>query len=555
MLALRSQLVRSVAAKALVATRAFGINFIDGEKKSHEIEIDEDVDHFQELLGNEGIELGVCGGEKVCGKCHVKIQDAEVFASLNPIDDEEEETLATLKNRTETSRLSCGIEITEDLDEVVIEYLGKPEKKKKKKKAKKAKKVVKVEETVKPMKDVNLIHEDIHWVGAVDWNLRDFHDYHVNAGGTYNSYLIKDEKNTLIDACKSTFVRNQVQRVKELTNGKLDYLVCNHAEMDHSSGMSDVVREFDPVIITNSRCKGALEKIYDTTGWKWQIVANGETVNIGSRDLQFLNTPMAHWPESMMTFDQKTKILFSMDAFGQHFASTYRFDDNQKHADFCDIFNEAKIYYANILYGLADPVQKALKGATEMFPEISMICPSHGVAWKKHIPEILAGYTKWSTGIIDPKVTIAYDTMYTSTERMAHAIYDGVVSSGDVDGKFMAIRETHNSDILTNMMESGAIALGSPTMHDGCMPEMGGLLTYMKGLFPGNHDKSGLAFGSYGWGPDGIEHVSERMDEIGFRQIVDPIAGQFRPNDDVLQKCYEAGQTLAQDVLDRYNSQ
>lgn len=387
------------------------------------------------------------------------------------------------------------------------------------------------------------IAKNVDWVGYVDWSVRDFHGYETTHGSTYNAYLIRDEKNTLIDTVKAPYSEALIGNLRRLIElDRLDYVVCNHAEPDHSGALPAVMASCpQAVLICDAKCRSTLDRYYDTSAWKIQIVKTGDSLAIGACSLQFLETPMAHWPESMATYLPEKKLLFSMDAFGQHYASGGRFDDD---VPLTEALEAAKIYYANILMCYERPVNNALDAVKGIHPEI--IAPSHGIIWRTYVSEILNAYAGWSVCRAGPKVVILYDTMWQSTAKMARAMYDVVVEEG-VECKLIYIRVTHITDIVTECLDAAAIAVGSPTLNQTLMPQAAAALTYLMGLKPTG--KCGLAFGSYGWGKGGPEAVHEYLEKMKFRMLREPLKCQYAPDEQTLIACREAGRMLVQEAL------
>ncbi len=391
---------------------------------------------------------------------------------------------------------------------------------------------------------------NIFSVGYVDWNIRDFHSYNTAHGATYNSYLIKDKKNVLIDAVKAPYVGNLIKHIEvELTLDEIDYIVCNHAELDHSGGLEEMVRVCkNAVVVCNAKCQVALGDHFDISTWNFKIVEEGEQLSIGARTLQFINTPMVHWPESMFTFVVEDGILFSMDAFGQHYASEHRFDDE---VDLCDIMHEAKTYYATIVMSLGAPIAATLEKAAGL--DIKMIAPAHGVIWRSHIADILELYKDWVVCKPKPKVLVIYDSMWESTKTMAEAIVDGISSQSGVDAKLIYIRGTNLTEIATEVLDCAGIAFGSSTLNNGMMPMAGATLTYLKGLRP--EGKIGFSFGSYGWGGGGAEAVHQMLQETGIAITQEPLTCRYKPTKEVLDECYKSGANLAVQALALMNGE
>lgn len=301
------------------------------------------------------------------------------------------------------------------------------------------------------------LKEGINWVGYVDWTVRDFHSYDTSRGATYNAYLIQDEKTALIDAVKGPFAENLLRHIAELTPlEKVEYIICNHAEPDHSGAMEQVVEAIPgATIVCNKKCKAALGKHFNTESWKFQVISDGETLSLGKRTLQFIDTPMVHWPESMFTYVQEDKLLFSMDAFGQHYATSYRFDDNYP----LDItMYEARTYYANIVMPFGKNVIRTMDKVSGL--DIDMIAPSHGLIWRENVAKILEEYSNWANLKPKPKVIVLYDTMWESTEKMGRAILDGASEEG-IDAQLIHIRRSNLTHIASEVLEAAALAVGS----------------------------------------------------------------------------------------------
>lgn len=383
------------------------------------------------------------------------------------------------------------------------------------------------------------LKDGIDWVGYIDWTVRDFHGYKTESGSTYNAYLIRDEKCALIDAVKAPFVGKLLDHVSALTDlEKIAYVVCNHAEPDHSGGLPRVMEACPQAeLVCNAKCKVALEKHYDTADWKWHVVEDGDTISLGKRTLSFINTPMVHWPESMFTFVPEEKLLFSMDAFGQHYASAFRFDDEEP---LDVILQEAKAYYANIVMLYGRPISQTMERAAEL--DIEMIAPSHGVIWRSHIKEVFEAYQGYVVCKPRPKVVVLYATMWKSTEQMAEAILEGAQECS-VEAQFFNVDSTHATKIVTEILDCAAVCIGSPTLNNSLMPNMAGVLCYLSGLRPTH--KKGFAFGSYGWSKrGGASAVEESMKDMKIEIMHDPIRAQYVPTPEVLEECREAGRAM-----------
>jgi flavorubredoxin len=383
------------------------------------------------------------------------------------------------------------------------------------------------------------LKDGIDWVGYIDWTVRDFHGYKTESGSTYNAYLIRDEHSAVIDAVKAPYVDKLIARIEALAElNSIHYVVCNHAEPDHSGGLPGLMAACPHAkLVCNAKCRDTLEKHYDTSAWEWHIVEDGDTISLGKRTLSFINTPMVHWPESMFTYVPEDKLLFSMDAFGQHFATAFRFDDEEP---LDVILQEAKAYYANIVMLYGRPIAQTLDRAAEL--EIEMIAPSHGVIWRSHLKDVFEAYRKWVVCKPTPKVIVLFASMWGATEQMAEAILEGV-QEYEVEARFYSVDATHSTHIATEVLDCAAIAIGSPTLNNTLMPNMAGVLCYLGGLRPAN--KQGFAFGSYGWSKrGGASEVEERMKEMKIEIMHEPLRSQYVPTPEILEECRDAGRRL-----------
>ena len=384
------------------------------------------------------------------------------------------------------------------------------------------------------------LYDNIDWVGAIDWNIRDFHSYETVRGATYNAYLVRDEKTALIDTVKAPFADRLLQNVAALCDtSRVEYVVCNHAELDHSGALPHVLRALpQATLLCDKKCAAALGEHFDTSGWKIRVVANGEEISLGRRTLRFLETPMVHWPESMATYVPEEKLLFSMDAFGQHYATSERFEDE---VDQDMVMQEAKTYYANIVMPYGKAVLKTLDALAGL--PITMIAPSHGLIWRRNLAAtILAAYRNWASHRPQPKVLVIYDSMWESTAAMAQAILDGAAQPG-VSASLISIRRSNLTHIATEVLDAAAVAFGSSTLNRGLMPMAAATLCYLEGLRP--LGKAAVAFGSYGWGPGGPEAVDQALRRLGWEILREPLRARYRPTAETLGECRQVGQLLA----------
>jgi len=335
------------------------------------------------------------------------------------------------------------------------------------------------------------IKEGIYWVGGIDWNLRSFHGYSTQRGSTYNAYLIVDEKITLIDTVKGYLADEMISRISSIIDpSSIDYIVSNHVEMDHSGALPRMMEiAKNATIITCASGEKGLRAHYKKD-WSFKVVKSGDKLELGKRSLEFLLTPMVHWPDNMVCYMPQEKILFSNDSFGQHLASSERFDDEYP----IDIvMEEARKYYANIVLPYGMQVQKELEAAKGL--DIEMIATSHGMIWRKHIPEIVSLYADWASNRTSKKAVIVYDSMWKSTEAMASRIKSAFEEKGYVI-RFLHLEHNHISDVMTEIMDAEYICVGSPTLNNNMLPTVAAFLAYMKGLAP--KGRKAIAFGSFG---------------------------------------------------------
>ena len=389
------------------------------------------------------------------------------------------------------------------------------------------------------------IKPDVFWVGAIDWNIRDFHGYSTYKGTTYNAFLIKDEKVTLVDTVKAPFFSDLMHHIQQIIEPRLiDYLVVNHVEMDHSGSFLQAVDAIKPEkIICSEMGEKALINHFKRTDLPYEVVKTGDTIKTGKKTLQFIETRMLHWPDSMFTYIPEDKLLISSDAFGQHWATSARFDDE---VPFDELMNHAAKYYANILLLYSPLVQKLLAKVKELNLDIDMIAPDHGLIWRKNISAILEAYDRWSRQEARRKAIVVYDTMWHSTEKMAKAITDGLIDEG-IETIPMSLKVFHRSDIVTELLDAKGLVVGSPTINNGLFPTVADILTYMKGLKPVG--KIGFAFGSYGWSGEAAKIISQYLSDMKVEQIIDePLRIQYVPGHEALKKCYDLGRKLGERI-------
>ncbi|PID75636.1 MAG: MBL fold metallo-hydrolase [Deltaproteobacteria bacterium] len=396
----------------------------------------------------------------------------------------------------------------------------------------------------------NELAAGVYWVGAIDWNVRDFHGYSTNRGTTYNAFLVIDEKVTLFDTVKRTHLDKLINNISKIIDPeKIDYIVVNHVEMDHSGSLPEVIERIQPEkIICSPMGQKALVDHFHQPDWPYEVVKTGSELSLGKRTLQFIETRMLHWPDSMFSFLKEDGILFSSDAFGEHLATCERFDDE---VDLGLVMLEARKYYANILYLFSPLIKKLLASVAEMNLDIKMIAPDHGVIWRSNIDTILAAYERWSSNQAEPKALIIYDSMWHSTESMAQAIYEGILEQG-AGAKLCNLRYTHRSDIMTDVLEAKALVLGSSTLNNGILPRMAGFIMYMKGLKPAG--KLGAAFGSFGWSGEAVGILNSILDDMKVERIEDGLKLKYVPDAEKIEQCTEMGRRIGKALVDGSDS-
>jgi flavorubredoxin len=385
------------------------------------------------------------------------------------------------------------------------------------------------------------IKDKIYWVGAIDWKVRNFHGYITHKGTTYNSYLIVDEEIALVDFSKKPFFDEMLGRIKEVVDPEeIDYLISNHAEPDHSESLVEMTKEAPQAeIIASERGVNALQKYYGPDLPVTSITEKPK-LDLGSNTLNFVAVPMAHWPDSMVTYIPEEKILLSNDAFGQHLASSGRFDDE---VDQNLLMKEVAAYYANILMPLWRSVKRAMDALEGI--EIDVIAPSHGVIWRENPGKILELYQRWIIGETTEKAVIVYDTMWKSTEKIAKSLSQGIMDEG-VEVNIHNLDVSHRSDVMTDILDARAVLIGSPTLNNHVFPTVAGFLAYMRGLKPQN--KIGAAFGSYGWAGGAKRYVESEMKAAGIELLESDLEFVYRPTDLEYEKTRDFGRMVAKRI-------
>ena len=391
------------------------------------------------------------------------------------------------------------------------------------------------------------IKPNVYWVGAIDWNVRDFHGYSTPAGSTYNAYLVLDEKTALFDTVKKPFASDLINHISEVTDpASIDYIIVNHVELDHSGALPEVVELAKPEkIICSPNGKKALLAHFHREDWPYEVVETGSQISLGARTVRFIETRMLHWPDSMFSYIDEDKLLISQDAFGQHWATSERFDDE---VDQSELMYQSAKYYANILLPYSPLVQKLIADVRSRGLAIDMIAPDHGLIWRSSPQRIIDAWERWSRQESREKAIVVYDTMWQSTETMAKAIGEGLQETG-VSVRVMSLANVHRSDVVTEILDSRAIVLGSSTINNQMLPRVADLLCYLKGLRPA--PKIAAAFGSYGWGGEAVKQINAAFEEMKFEIADDGLRVQYVPTTEDLGRCAELGRKIGTLIKER----
>lgn len=391
------------------------------------------------------------------------------------------------------------------------------------------------------------ITDKVTWVGKTDWELRSFHgmEYSTRRGSSYNSYLIRDTKNVLIDTVWLPFDKEFVNRLKkEIDLKDLDYIIMNHSEVDHSGALPELMREIPdtPIYCTANGAK--IIKGHYHKDWNFVTVRTGDSLSLGTSTLTFVEAPMLHWPDTMFTYMSGENILFSNDAFGQHYATESLFNDD---ADQDELYAEAIKYYANILTPFSKLVVKKIEEVLGLGLPVNMICPSHGVIWRENPTQIVEKYLLWAKDYQENQITIIYDTMWNATRKMAEAIESGIAEEDPgVKLKLINASKEDKNDVITEIYKSKAILLGAPTINNGVTHAIGGILEMLRGLKLKN--KVAATFGSYGWSGEGTKVLSEGLAACGIKLLNDGIRQLWVPEDNGLEQCRQFGRDFVKNL-------
>jgi len=386
---------------------------------------------------------------------------------------------------------------------------------------------------------------DIYSVGAVDWNVRTFHGhtYTTKRGTTYNAYLVLDDKIALIDTVLGSFADELIENIRQVIPPKeIDYIITNHVEIDHSGALPEIIKICPKAMVLGTqKCKEGLYRNY-YGNWDFQVVKTGDKLNLGRRTLTFMEAPMIHWPDSMFTYCPQEQLLLPNDAFGQHYASSERFDDE---VDACSLMDEAAKYYGNILWPLGAVILKKIEEVQKLNIPIKMIAPSHGIIWRRDPMKIVNAYLSWARNETKPKVAVIFETMWGSTEKMARKIVEGITDAG-VSVKLFDVTQTDRTEIIKEMLDTKGYIIGSSTHDNDMLPTMAGFLAFLKGLKPKN--RVGCVFGSYGWAGGAVEVMENIFKETGIELIQPGLSVKYVPDENEIKRCYEYGRDFAKKI-------
>ncbi len=386
---------------------------------------------------------------------------------------------------------------------------------------------------------------DIYSVGVVDWGARSFHGhtYTTKRGTTYNSYLIMDEKIALVDTVYGAFSAELIENIRKITPPeKIDYIIANHVEIDHSGALPEITKLCPKAkILGTAKCKEGLYKNY-YANWDFQVVKTGDSLKLGAHTLNFMEAPMIHWPDSMFTYCPEEELLMPNDAFGQHLASAARFADQ---VDPCALWEEAAKYYANILWPLGTVIAKKIEDLIKLNIPLKMIAPSHGLIWRKDPLAIVNKYLSWAKNETTPKIIIAYETMWGSTEKMARKIAEGIAESG-LEFKLFDINLSDRTEVVKEMLEAKGFIFGSSTHDNSYLPTMAGFLEFVKGLAVKN--RIACCFGSFGWAGGAVRDMEEKVKNSGIVIAQPGVGFKFVPDAQEAERCVELGKEFAKIV-------
>lgn len=384
------------------------------------------------------------------------------------------------------------------------------------------------------------ITDKVTWVGKIDWNLKVFHgeEYSTDRGSSYNAYLVRDQKTALIDTVWLPYDSEFVSNLKrDIDLKQIDYIIVNHSEVDHSGALPELLREIPgtPIYCTKNGAK--MLKAHYHEDWNFVTVKTGDVLDLGDSKLVFVEAPMLHWPDSMFTYMTGENILFSNDAFGQHYASELMYNDK---VDQGELYQEAIKYYANILTPFSASVVKKIEEVLSLKLPVDLICPSHGVIWKNNPLQIVKQYMAWAKNYQENQITLLYDTMWDSTRRMAEAMAEGMKAVyPTVTIKILNTSKCDKNDVISEVFKSKAILVGSSTINNGILSSTAAMLEMIKGLKFKN--KKAAAFGSYGWSGESVKIIEKHLEESGLPLVAPGLKILWKPDEATLEQCRNYG--------------
>jgi len=393
------------------------------------------------------------------------------------------------------------------------------------------------------------LSDNVYWVGAIDWKIRNMHGYSTHRGTTYNAYLIMGKSPILIDTVKHEFFQEMMSRIRSILKpSEIKYIVSNHAEMDHSGSLKETINAISPEKVFASKAgKLALNEHFHDLDYDISIIENSKEVDLDGNRFTFFETKMLHWPDSMVSYYHNDKILFSQDGFGMHLATT-RLMASENHED--TLRDEASKYFTNILLPYINIAKNFLNKLPGLGLDIKLLAPDHGPIWDSPelIEWIISLYAEWAQQKSTAKAVVLYDTMWHSTEILANVMADELMQKG-IDVVVIPATNSHRSDLATEVLECGALLIGTPTLNNNMFPAIADKLYYIKGLKPKNI--IGQAFGSYGWSGEGVKQVKEIMDSMGIEMIDEPINCKYVPDDETINKAKSLASNIALKLIER----
>ncbi len=392
------------------------------------------------------------------------------------------------------------------------------------------------------------IAPDIYWVGVIDWAVRDFHGYVTPRGTTYNNYLIRDEEITLLDTVKQEFANFAIANLAGIVEpSSVKNMIVNHIEDDHMGSLARFMDLFpNATLFVTEKGKSGMDRFFDTSSWNVKIVRTGDELKTGRYTLVFIETPMLHWPDSMVTYVKEAELLISQDAFGQHLASSARFDDEfigcASHAELEDAVID---YYANILMPFGTLIKTKIAEIQKLNIPIKMIAPDHGIIWRKHPDKVMQMYLDMANGGATLSATIIYDTMWGSTDHMARLVMQGV-EEGGVECKLVKLRATPMSQAIKELWKARGFLVGSPTLNNGIFPSLAEFMINLKGLRP--RDRMAGAFGSFGWSGGAVKWLYDQFADMKLPSVEPGLEIRYKVLQEDKEKCIDFGRSFAADL-------